>query len=159
MAKLTIRDLDLKDKLVLMRVDFNVPLDEKLNITDPARIVATLPTIRYALEKGAKKVILMSHLGRPEGKVVENLRLNPVAVRLAELLGEKVKKLDDCLGDKIKREIARSKERVILLENLRFHPEEEKNDPTFARKLAELGDLFINDAFGTCHRAHASTEG
>lgn len=159
MAKLTIRDLDLKDKKILMRVDFNVPLDDKLNITDDIRIRATLPTIKYALENKAKKVILMSHLGRPDGKVVESLRLDPVAKRLEELLGEKVKKLNDCMGEEIKKEIEESKERIILLENLRFHPEEEKNDPNFAKKLAELGDLFVNDAFGTCHRAHASTEG
>jgi len=158
-AKLTIRDLDLKDKKILMRVDFNVPLDDKLNITDDIRIRATLPTIKYALENKAKKVILMSHLGRPDGKVVESLRLDPVAKRLEELLGEKVKKLNDCMGEEIKKEIEESKERIILLENLRFHPEEEKNDPNFAKKLAELGDLFVNDAFGTCHRAHASTEG
>ncbi|MCM8783402.1 MAG: phosphoglycerate kinase [Candidatus Omnitrophica bacterium] len=159
MAKLTIRDLDLKDKLVLMRVDFNVPLDEKLNVTDDIRIRAALPTIKYALDNGAKKIILMSHLGRPDGKVKEELRLNPVAKRLEELLGIRVKKLDDCVGDLTKKEIKESAEKIILLENLRFHPEEEKNDSGFAKQLAALGDLFVNDAFGTCHRAHASTEG
>ncbi len=159
MAKLTIRDLDLKDKKILMRVDFNVPLDEKLNITDDTRIRASLPTIRYALEKGAKKVILMSHLGRPDGKIVESLRLNPAAKRLEGLLGEKVKKLNDCIGESIASDIEKSTERVILLENLRFHAEEEKNDTSFAKSLASLGDIFVNDAFGTSHRAHASTEG
>lgn len=159
MSKLTIRDLDLKDKKILMRVDFNVPLDEKLNITDDIRIRATLATIKYALEKGAGKIILMSHLGRPEGKVVESLRLNPVAKWLEELLGEKVKKLDDCIGEALREEINLSEERVILLENLRFHLEEEKNELNFARELAKSGDLFVNDAFGTSHRAHASTEG
>ncbi|MFN7170875.1 MAG: phosphoglycerate kinase, partial [Candidatus Omnitrophota bacterium] len=124
MAKLTLRDLDLKDKRVLLRVDFNVPLDENLRITDDFRIKASIPTINYLLGNGAKKIILMSHLGRPEGKVVENLRLNPVAKRLEELLGIKVKKLDDCVGEFVKSEIERAEERVILLENLRFHPEE-----------------------------------
>jgi phosphoglycerate kinase len=159
MPKLTIRDLDLKAKKILMRVDFNVPLDEKLNITDDTRIKATLPTIKYALEKGAGKVILMSHLGRPDGKVVESLRLTPVAKRLEELLGEKVKKLDECIGERVENEISSARERIILLENLRFSVQEEKNDPVFASQLASLGDLFINDAFGTSHRAHASTEG
>ncbi|MGE4356990.1 MAG: phosphoglycerate kinase [Candidatus Omnitrophota bacterium] len=159
MAKLTVKDLDIKNKVVLMRVDFNVPLDDSLNITDDIRIKAAIPTIKYILENGAKKIILMSHLGRPGGKVVENLRLNPVAKRLEELLGMKVRKFDDCVGEAIKEGIKNSEEKVILLENLRFHPEEEKNDPLFAKQLAELGDVFVNDAFGTCHRAHASTEG
>ena len=159
MAKLTVRDLDLKNKNILMRVDFNVPQDENLKISDDSRIRATLPTIKYILERGAKKLILMSHLGRPDGKVVEKYSLKPVAKRLTQLLGQPVRMLDDCVGDKIKNEINNSKEKVVLLENLRFHAEEEKNDPGFARQLASLGDLFVNDAFGTSHRGHASTEG
>jgi len=159
MNKLTVRDVELKDKRVLVRVDFNVPQDEHLNITDDARIRASIPTIKYILEKGAKKVILMSHLGRPKGKVAEEFRLNSVAKRLQELIGKPVKKLDDCIGDDIKRTIENSSEKLILLENLRFHPEEEENDTGFAEKLASLGEIFVNDAFGTAHRAHASTEG
>ena len=159
MNKLTVRDVELKDKRVLVRVDFNVPQDEHLNITDDARIRASIPTIKYILEKGAKKVILMSHLGRPKGKVKKEYRLNSVAKRLQELIGKPVKKLDDCIGDDIKRTIENSSEKLILLENLRFHPEEEENDTGFAEKLASLGEIFVNDAFGTAHRAHASTEG
>lgn len=159
MAKLTIKDLDLKGKKVLMRTDFNVPLDDHLEITDDARIRANLPTIKYILEKGADKLILMSHLGRPKGKVVQKYSLRPVSKRLQELLGACVEMLNDCVGEKIKQEINASKEKVILLENLRFHAEEENNDTDFAKQLAELGDVFVNDAFGTAHRAHASTEG
>ncbi len=159
MAKKSIKDVDLKGKIVLMRVDFNVPLDENRNITDDRRIRSALPTIRYALEHGAKKVVLMSHLGRPKGQVKEELRLDPVAKRLEELLGEKVLKLNDCVGDEVKSAIQQAEERVILLENLRFHPEEEKNDPEFAKQLASLGDIYVSDAFGTVHRAHASTVG
>ncbi|MCX5657926.1 MAG: phosphoglycerate kinase, partial [Candidatus Omnitrophica bacterium] len=114
----------MKCKKILMRVDFNVPLDDKLNITDDTRIKATLPTIQYALSEGAVKIILMSHLGRPDGKVVESMRLNPVARRLEALLGEKVKKTDDCVGENIKKDIEASREKIILLENLRFHAEE-----------------------------------
>lgn len=159
MAKKTIKDVDLKGKKVLMRVDFNVPLDDKLNITDDIRIRASLPTIKYALDKGAK-VILMSHLGRPDGKRVDSMRLTPAAKRLEELLGRKVTKTDDCVGDAVKKTVAAMKPGdVVLLENLRFHVEEEKNDPAFAKELASLGDIFVNDAFGTAHRAHASTEG
>jgi 3-phosphoglycerate kinase len=158
-SKLTIKDINLKDKTVLVRADFNVPQDANLNITDDTRIGATLPTIKYILQNGAKKLILMSHLGRPDGKVVEKYSLKPVALRLKELLGEPVKFLTDCIGDNIKREIEAAKERVILLENLRFHPEEEANDANFAKQLASLADIFVNDAFGTAHRAHASTEG
>ncbi|MFA5085609.1 MAG: phosphoglycerate kinase [Candidatus Omnitrophota bacterium] len=157
--KKTIKDIDLTGKRVLMRVDFNVPLDDKLNITDDIRIRSALPTIKYAIESGAK-VILMSHLGRPDGKVVDSMRLAPVAKRLEELLGKKVTKTDDCIGDAVKKTVAMMKPGdVVLLENLRFHAEEEKNDPAFAMELASLGDLFVNDAFGTAHRAHASTEG
>jgi phosphoglycerate kinase len=158
-AKKTIKDVDLKGKRVLMRVDFNVPLDDKLNITDDIRIRAALPTIKYAIEKKAK-VILMSHLGRPDGKVVDSMRLTPVAKRLEELLGKKITKADDCIGPAVEEAVAAMKPGdVVLLENLRFHAEEEKNDPAFSKELASLGDLFVNDAFGTAHRAHASTEG
>ena len=157
--KKTIKDVDIKGKRVLMRVDFNVPLDDKLNITDDIRIRAALPTIKYALEKGAK-VVLMSHLGRPDGKVVDSMRLTPVAKRLGELLGRKVAKTDDCIGDAVNNTVsAMNPGDVVLLENLRFHAEEEADDPAFAKKLASLGDVFVNDAFGTAHRAHASTEG
>jgi phosphoglycerate kinase len=157
--KKTIKDIDLKGKRVLIRVDFNVPLDDKLKITDDIRIRAALPTIKYALDKGAK-VILMSHLGRPDGKVVESMRLTPVAKRLEELLGKKITKTDDCIGDAVRNTAAAMKPGdVVLLENLRFHAQEESNDPAFAKELASLGDVFVNDAFGTAHRAHASTEG
>ena len=159
MAKMTVRDIDLKNKTVLMRADFNVPQDADLKITDDTRIRATLPTIKYILQNGAKKLILMSHLGRPDGKVVEKYSLKPVAQRLKELLGEPVKFLNDCIGEGIKKEIESSSDRVVLLENLRFHTEEEANDANFAKQLASLADIFVNDAFGTAHRAHASTEG
>lgn len=159
MGKMTIKDIDLKNKKVLVRADFNVPQDASLNITDDTRIRATLPTIKYILQNGCKKLILMSHLGRPDGKVAEKYSLKPVAARLIELLGEPVKFLNDCVGDNIKKEIDSAKERVILLENLRFHAEEESNDADFAKQLASLADVFVNDAFGTAHRAHASTEG
>jgi 3-phosphoglycerate kinase len=159
MNKLTVKDVDLKGKKVIVRVDFNVPLDDDLNITDDRRIEAALPTIRYILERGAAKVILMSHLGRPEGQVVESMRLTPVAQRLQKLLGEDVLNLDDCIGEKVKEAIKESKPRVVLLENLRFYKQETKNDPEFSRQLASLADIYVNDAFGTAHRAHASTEG
>ncbi len=159
MAKKTIKDIDLKGKRVLMRVDFNVPLDENLNITDDIRIRSALPTIKYALERQAK-VILMSHLGRPDGQVKEELRLAPVAKRLRELLDKPVTALKECIGDDVKKTVSGLKPGdVVLLENLRFHAAEEKNDPAFAKELASLGDVFVNDAFGTAHRAHASTEG
>ena len=159
MGKMTVKDIDLKGKTVLMRADFNVPQDANLAITDDTRIRATLPTIKYILDNGAKKLILMSHLGRPDGKVVAKYSLEPVAQRLKELLGEPVKFLSDCVGDNIKKEIDAAKDRVVLLENLRFHPEEEANDPGFSKQLASLGEIYVNDAFGTAHRAHASTEG
>jgi phosphoglycerate kinase len=157
MAKLTVKDLDLKGKRVLMRADFNVPQDASLNITDDTRIRATLPTIRFILDKGAKRLVLISHLGRPDGKRVDKYSLKPVAVRLQELLKEPVKFVSDCVG--VKQEVEGAKERVVLLENLRYHAEEEANDPAFAKELASLGEVFVNDAFGTAHRAHASTEG
>jgi 3-phosphoglycerate kinase len=159
MAKMTVKDIDLKDRVVLMRADFNVPQDANLNITDDTRIRATLPTIKYILQAGVKKLVLMSHLGRPDGKVVDKYSLKPVAVRLKELLGQDVKFINDCVGDNVKKEIDSAKEKVILLENLRFHAEEEANDANFAKQLASLGEVFVNDAFGTAHRAHASTEG
>jgi 3-phosphoglycerate kinase len=159
MAKMTLKDIDLKNKTVLVRADFNVPQDENLNITDDTRIRATLPTIKYILQNGAKKLILMSHLGRPDGKVVAKYSLKPVALRLQELLGVPVGFLSDCVGDNIKKGIEAAKEKVILLENLRFHAEEEANDAGFAKGLGSLAEVFVNDAFGTAHRAHASTEG
>lgn len=157
MAKLTVKDMKFKDKNVIMRVDFNVPFDEQQKVTDDARIKAALPTIKYILKRNAKKLILMSHLGRPDGKVVEKLRMNPVAETLAQLLGEPVEKLDDCIGPQIKEKINNTSKRIVLLENLRFHAEEEAGDENFARQLASLADVYVNDAFGTAHRAHAST--
>lgn len=159
MAKLTLKDIDLKNKTVLVRADFNVPLDASLNITDDIRIQATLPTLKYILEHGAKKLVLMSHLGRPDGKPAAKYSLKPVGARLKELLGQDVLFLNDCVGDNIKQDIDKAKERVVLLENLRYHAEEEANDAGFAKQLASLADIFVNDAFGTAHRAHASTEG
>ncbi|MCQ9205464.1 MAG: phosphoglycerate kinase [Omnitrophica bacterium] len=159
MNKKSIEDIDFKNKRVLMRVDFNVPLDKELNITDDNRIRAALESIIYILEQGAK-LILMSHLGRPKGERREELSLNPVAVRLSELLAKPVKMLDDCIGEKTNNAVSKlSAGEIVLLENLRFHKEEEKNDPEFAKRLASLGDIFVNDAFGTAHRAHASTQG
>ncbi len=159
MDKLTIDDLDLKDKKVLVRVDFNVPLNDKLEVTDDKRIRESLPTIKKILEDGGK-AILMSHLGRPKGKKVPEMSLKPSAKKLEELLGKPVKFADDCIGSKVEKAVSElNPGECILLENLRFYPEEEKNDPEFAKKLAGLGELYINDAFGTAHRAHASTEG
>jgi len=158
MAKLTVKDVDFKGKCVIMRVDFNVPLDKKTGeIADDTRMKEALPTIKYVLEHGAKKLILMSHLGRPDGKVVPGLSMNPVAKKLSQLLGEDVEKLDDCVGDEVKNKISTSSKRVILLENLRFHAEEEEGDEKFAKQLASLAEVYVNDAFGTAHRAHAST--
>jgi phosphoglycerate kinase len=159
MDKKTIRDIDLAGKRVLVRVDFNVPLDSQQHITDDTRIRAALPTIRYLLDQGAA-VILMSHLGRPDGKVVDTLRLAPVAQRLSELLGRPVEMAAESVGPAVEAQArALQPGQVLLLENLRFHKEEEKNDPDFARQLAALGEVYVNDAFGTAHRAHASTEG
>lgn len=158
MNKKTIRDIDVTGKRVLVRVDFNVPLSEGA-VSDDTRIRAALPTIQYLLDRGAA-VILCSHLGRPKDKVVEALRMDPVAQRLAELLDRPVTKLDDCIGPEVEAAALAAKPGdLILLENTRFHPEETKNDPAFAIKLAALADLYVNDAFGTAHRAHASSEG
>lgn len=160
MNKKTVKDIDVKNKRLLGRVDFNVPLDKATGaITDDARIRAALPTIRYLIGQGAR-VILCSHLGRPDGKVVDKLRLGSVAQRLSELLGQPVAKTDDCVGPAVQAAVAALQPGdVLLLENLRFHAEEEANDPAFARQLADLADVYVNDAFGTAHRAHASTEG
>ncbi len=158
--KLSIRDLDLKGKTVFIRVDFNVPLEktpEGMKITSDKRIKASLPTIQYALEQGAG-VILASHLGRPKGKVNPDESLAPAAVRLAEMLGRPVKMAPDCVGPDVAA-LKPAPGEVLLLENLRYHIGEEKNDPAFAKQLAELADLYVNDAFGSAHRAHASTEG
>jgi phosphoglycerate kinase len=159
-SKKTVADLsasDLSGKRVLVRVDFNVPLDNG-SITDDTRIRAALPTIQDLTSKGAK-VILTSHFGRPKG-VDESLRLTPVAARLSELLGKPVKKFDDCIGDEVTQAVAAMENGdVAVLENVRFYAEEEKNDPEFAKQLASVADLYVNDAFGTAHRAHASTEG
>jgi phosphoglycerate kinase len=159
MEKKTVRDIDVNGKRVLMRVDFNVPLDADRHITDDTRIVAALPTIQYLLDHNAA-VILMSHLGRPDGKVVDKLRMAPLAQRLSELLHRPVQTATDCVGSDVEAQArALQPGQVLLLENLRFHKEEEKNDPEFARQLAALGEVYVNDAFGTAHRAHASTEG
>ncbi len=159
MAKATVRDIDVKGKRVLVRVDFNVPLDAERNITDDTRIRAALPTIKYLLERGAR-VILASHLGRPKGQRKEEFSLAPVARRLEELLGQPVEKLDDCVGPQVEARVRAMKDGdVILLENLRFHQEEEANDEGFAKSLASLADTYVNDAFGAAHRAHASTAG
>ena len=159
MAKLTIDDLYLKDKRILMRVDFNVPLNDKLEVTNDARINAALPTIKKIIESDGK-AILISHLGRPKGKIIETMRLTPVAKRLSELINKEVKYVDDCIGEKVEQVVNQLQNgEILLLENLRFYEEETKNDAEFARQLAKLGDVYVNDAFGTAHRAHASTEG
>ncbi|NER20988.1 MAG: phosphoglycerate kinase [Symploca sp. SIO1B1] len=162
MSKKTVAALsesDLAGKKVLVRADLNVPLNDSGAITDDTRIRAALPTIQYLTEKGAK-VILCSHLGRPKGKVKEDLRLKPVAGRLSELLGQTVTMCDDCVGEAVAAQVnALANGQVALLENLRFYAGEEKNDPEFTKQLASLADLYVNDAFGTAHRAHASTEG
>jgi len=155
-AKKTIRDLNLKDRRVFLRVDFNVPL-ENGTIGDDTRIQASLPTIRYALDAGAAVVVLASHLGRPKGKPNPEMSLRPVAKRTGELLGRDVSLAEDCVGAAAEQAVARATDGgVVLLENLRFHPEEEKDDEDFARKLASLADVYVNDAFGAAHRAHAS---
>jgi len=156
--KKSVKDIDLKGKRVFCRVDLNVPMQDG-KITDETRIRAVLPTIQYLQEQGAK-VILASHFGRPKGKVVEELRLTPVAKRLSELLGQDVKMADEAYGDSVKALISEMNEGdILLLENVRFYPGEEKNDPELAKSFAELAEIYVNDAFGTSHRAHASTEG
>ena len=158
MPKLSVRDLDLKNKRVFIRVDFNVPLAPGgREITSDKRIKASLPTIRYALEQGAG-LILASHLGRPKGKPNPEMSLKPVAKRLEELLGRPVKMAPDCIGPEVEAMLPAPGE-ILLLENLRYHAEEEKNDPEFSKKLAALCDVYVNDAFGSAHRAHASTVG
>jgi len=159
MKKLSIDNVDLKNKRVLVRVDFNVPLDENLQITDDIRITSSLPTIKKIISEGGK-AILMSHLGRPKGKVNLKYSLKPAAERLTKLLAKEVKLAPDCVGDEVKSLVNEMKSGdVLMLENLRFHEEEEKNDEAFAKKISELGNVYINDAFGSAHRAHASTEG
>lgn len=160
MNKASIKDIkyeDLKNKKILVRVDFNVPIKDG-KITNDKRIKASLPTIEFLLKNDCK-VILMSHLGRPKGEIIEEARLNPVGKRLEELLNQKVLKLDDCIGEEVQNAINTTDKKVILLENLRFHKGETKNDPEFALELSKLADIYVNDAFGTAHRAHASTEG
>ncbi len=159
MPKLSIRDLQLRDKRVFMRVDFNVPLASGgQEITSDKRIRASLPSIKYALDQGVSQLILASHLGRPKGKPNPEMSLAPVAKRLEELLGKPVTMAPDCIGPEVEA-IKKRGDRIVLLENLRYHPEEEKNDPGFAKQLAQGVDLYVNDAFGSAHRAHASTEG
>jgi phosphoglycerate kinase len=158
MNKLTVEDLNLKGKRVLMRVDFNVPL-ENGKVADDKRIRAALPTIKY-ISNAEGKLILMSHLGRPKGKRVPELSLQPCVAVLSALLGKKVRFVDDCIGEAVEAAVESLGEGdILLLENLRYYPEETENDPDFAAKLAQLGDVYVNDAFGTAHRAHASTEG
>ena len=159
MAKKTIEDIQVKGKKVLVRCDFNVPMDENKVITDENRLRGALPTIKYLMEHGAK-VILCSHLGRPKGEFNMKYSLKPVAKRLSEMLGVEVKMAEDVIGPSAKELAAGLKDgEVMLLENVRFHKEEEKNDPAFAKELASLAEMYVNDAFGTAHRAHASTEG
>ena len=155
----SIDQLDLAGKRVFIRVDFNVPLDHERQITDDGRIVAALPTIRHALAKGAK-VILASHLGRPDGQVKPELSLEPAGARLSQLLGRDVTLADDCVGDGVRKLAADLKDgHLLLLENLRFHPDEEKNGDEFSKQLAQVAEVYVDDAFGTVHRAHASTVG
>src|SRR5947209_19728472 len=162
MKKLTIKDLNVRGQRVFVRVDYNVPLEEKdgqMVITDATRIVETLPTLRLLIEQGGK-LILTAHLGRPKGKREASMSLRPVAGRLADLLHCNVNFVDDCIGEKVERVVAEMQPgTVVLLENLRFYPGEEENDPAFAEKLARVADVYVDDAFGAAHRAHASTEG
>jgi len=156
MEILKIKNIDVKNKKVLVRVDFNVPLNDDGDITEDERITAVIPTITFLLEKNAK-IILMSHLGRPKGQIVEKLKMDKVAKKLSELLDREVIKLDDCVGEDVKGKINEMKNKnIVLLENLRFHPEEEENDEKFAKELASLGDVYVNDAFANSHRNHAS---
>src|SRR5438105_8351925 len=162
MPKLTIKDLNVRGKCVFVRVDYNVPLEEKdgqMAITDATRIVETLPTLRLLIEQGGK-LVLAAHLGRPKGKREPSMSLRPVAAKLADLLGCNVAFIDDCIGEKVEKTVGVMKPGdVLLLENVRFYKEEEANDPAFAEKLAKVADVYVNDAFGAAHRAHASTEG
>lgn len=159
MNKQSVKDIPVRGKRVLVRVDFNVPMDDTRNITDDTRIRAALPTIEYLQNEGAK-VILVSHFGRPKGQMNPKFSLAPVATRLGELLGQDVPIAPDCIGPDVEKEVSELQEgQVLLLENVRFHGEEEKNEPEFAKSLARLADVYVNDAFGTAHRAHASTEG
>src|SRR5690349_19544076 len=162
MAKLTVRELDLHGKRVLMRVDYNVPMEEKdgqMVINDITRIKETLPTLQLLVQNGAK-IILMAHLGRPDGKREPTMSLKPVAAKLSDMLGAPVAFLDDCMGERVEKYVNSMKPGdIVLLENVRFYAEEEDNDPGFSEKLARLGDVYVNDAFGAAHRAHASTAG
>src|SRR3954469_11653197 len=162
MAKLTVRDLNVRGKRVFLRVDYNVPLEEKdgkMVITDETRIKETLPTLQMLIQQGGK-LILAAHLGRPKGQREATMSLRPVAQRLAELLGRPVAFVDDCIGEKVEKTAgALQPGDVLLLENVRYYNEEEKNDPAFAEKLAKPAEIYVNDAFGAAHRAHASTEG
>lgn len=159
MNKLTVRDWEIKNKTVVLRVDYNVSFDKEGNIIDDTRIRFTLPTLNYLLEKNCK-IVIISHLGRPKGKIEPSLSLRGVAPLLAKLLNQKVDFVTDCIGKTVEESVKRLKNRgILLLENLRFHPEEEKNDLEFAQKLASFGDVFVQDAFGTVHRSHASTVG
>ena len=160
MRKKIVRDVELRGKKVLVRVDFNVPLDRQtLAITDDTRIQVTSPTIKYLIQAGAK-IILCSHLGRPEGKIVEELRMAPVAYRLSQILGIPVRTTQDCIGPEVEQAVAELNDgEVLVLENLSFHPEEQRNDLEFAQALARLAELYVNDAFGVAHRVYASTVG
>ncbi len=162
MAKLTVNDLDVRDKRVFMRVDYNVPMEEKdgqMVINDTTRIKETLPTLKLLVGKGAK-LILAAHLGRPKGKREPSMSLAPVATKLAEMSGHKVSFVDDCIGEKVEKAVAALKAgEILLLENVRYYDQEEANDPVFAEQLAKVADIYVNDAFGAAHRAHASTEG
>ena len=159
MSKKTVRDIDLKNKRVLVRCDFNVPMDENQNITNNTRIVAALPTIKYLLEQNCK-IVLCSHLGRPKGEFKKEFSLKPVAKELARLLDREVIMAEDVIGEDAKSKANNLKNgEILLIENLRFHREETDNDPEFSKQLASFGEVFVNDAFGTAHRAHASTEG
>ncbi len=159
MAKKTVKDVDVKEKKVLVRVDFNVPMKPDGTITDDTRIRACLPTIKYLINQQSR-IILCSHLGRPGGKVVEELRLAPAAARLSELLSQSVKALSDCIGPQVEDAVSKLQNGdIVLLENLRFYPQEKANDPAFAQRLSHLADIYVDDAFGSCHRAHASIVG
>jgi phosphoglycerate kinase len=159
MEKKTVEDIDVREKRVLVRVDFNVPMKRDGTITDDSRIRACIPTIQYLINQQSR-IILCSHLGRPGGKVVEELRLKPIAMRLSQLLGRPVKALSDCIGPQVEDAVSKLQDGdIVLLENLRFYPQEEANDPVFAQRLSSIADVYVDDAFGACHRAHASIVG